>query len=325
MKRTAALLLCLSLLFFGLGPLFGRMGSHWKITRTRPQIAYKYVKNDDKTPTLLIVHGGPGDNSAYLMGPMAKELQSQYNVIWYDQRGTGKSERNLSPENYAAIYHAEDIGRVLDAAGVSQAILVAHSWGGIPAGIFASRYPEKVKAYINICATGSFLDTNSGLIRSLKNYYRKDPSKLSKIKDIEEMSHGFFRFISTMKLAREAGLYYMDYKKTKAETDEYLREAVISGEYSTEEIQESENALYLPMEFHSLDTTEIYSILNKITAPTLLIGGKYDRVVDIESMKRYGRGIKGSKLIVFDNSGHHPFQEEPDRFFKTIDDFIGNL
>lgn len=299
--------------------------SRWQYTETSPHIAFKYVNKYSGAPTLLIVHGGPGDNSAYLIETLGKQLENKYNIIWYDQRGAGKSERDLSYDMYAITAHVEDIKRVQEAAGVDKVILVAHSWGGVPAGIYAAKYPEKVRAFVNINGTGSFLDIDDSLIKSLKIYFHDNLAKLDEIKAIEGLPHGFLRFIKRAKLAREAGLYYKDYPKTKKEIADYLKKAVEEGEYSEKEIEESEDALYLPMEYDSLDTVEIYSALAQVKAPTLIIAGMFDKVVSVESLKKYQLAISGAKLIVFEDSGHHPFQEEPDKFYQTFDGFMASL
>jgi proline iminopeptidase len=327
MKRSSFLIGVVLLLSFSLHcqKPFDSKTSNWQMTETKPRIAFKYVHNHNATPTLLIIHGGPGDNSAYLMGPCAKPLEEKYNVIWYDQRGTGKSERDLSYDAYATTSHVEDIRRVQEVVGVQQVILVAHSWGGMLAGFYAARYPEKVKAFININGTGSFLDIDHNLINYLKEFYKSDPKKMADARKVEEMPHGFLKFIRRAKLAREAGLYYKDYAKTKKEIASYLEQAVISGEYTKEEIKESDDALRMAMDYHSLDTAEIYSILPEIKASTLVIAGAYDKIVDTDSLEKYQRAIPNAKLVIFENSGHHPFQEEPDKFYSVINDFITQL
>gem|GEM_PF-5518641 len=294
----------------------------WQNTHTEPSIAFRYDHAHAGAPTLLVVHGGPGDNSAYLMESVGQRWATKYNIIWYDQRGTGKSQRNLSYDMYATTHHVEDIKRVQDAAGISQVILVAHSWGGIPAGLYAARYPDRVRAFVNINGTGSFLDVDRSLLAALKQYYHEQPAILAEIADIERLPHGFLRFIKRAKMARAAGLYYKDFQLTKHAIAVSLQEAVRSGEYTEAEIAESEEALQIPLEFHSLDTVDIYSALTNITSPTLVTAGTYDKVVDVDSARRYQSAIPHAELVVFTASGHHPFQEEPEQFDAVMDAFI---
>lgn len=297
----------------------------WQQTLDHPRIAYKYLHDHPEAPTLLFVHGGPGDNSAYLIAPLEQRLRVRYNVIWYDQRGTGKSERRLSYHAYATTAHVEDIRRVQDAAGAQRVILVAHSWGAIPAGLYAAQYPDRVRGLININGPGSYLDTEGGLLKYLKIVDQRDPGKLAELKAIEQMPHGFIRFIRLTKCARDAGAYYKEFAKTKGEIAAYLEQAVANGEYTKAEIEESDEALMVPMDLHSLGTTEIYAALEQVQAPTLVIAGKYDHVVDVETVRRYSQAIPNAQLVIFDQSGHHPFQEEPEKFDATLDEFVSHL
>lgn len=294
----------------------------WRYTTDLPRLAYKYIQAHPDAPTLLFVHGGPGDNSAYLMGPLAARLGERYNLCWYDQRGTGKSERDVAYADYSLADHVEDIRRVQEAIGMERVVLVAHSWGGIPAGLYAARYPEKVTAFININGAGSFREIGEHMLQHLKDYYRRQPDKLAAIKAIEQLPRGFEHFIRRAKMAREAGLYYKDYAKTQAEIVRYLQDAVRSGEYTEAEVAESEDALLLPMMYHSLDTVEIYGTLGKVTSPTLVMAGTYDKVVDPPSLRRYARAIPNAEFVLFEQSGHHPFQEEPERFDQVVHEFL---
>lgn len=294
----------------------------WSRTASHPTLAYKFTYHSEQVPTLLFVHGGPGDNSAYWMVPLESRWRTQWNLLWYDQRGAGKSERGLAYDAYSLAAHVEDIRRVQDAAGLERVVLVAHSWGGIPASLYAVRYPERVAALINVSGTGSFQEIGEHLLQHLKAYYRKDAVKLAEVKGIEQRPRGFESFIHRARLAREAGLYYKDFAKTKAEIGELLAAAVRRGEYTEDEVTEAEDALRFAMDYHSLDTADIMATLPQIKCPTLVIAGVHDKVVDVAHLQRYQRAIPGAELVLFERSGHHPFQEEPERFDDVVTAFI---
>ena len=65
--------------------------------------------------------------------------------------------------------------------------------------------------------------------------------------------------------------------------------------------------------------------LRTLTAPTLVIWGKHDRIVPGAVAGEYTRAIKGSRLSIFESSGHLPHEEEPGRFHEELCSFVDHL
>lgn len=77
-----------------------------------------------------------------------QRLASSRRVIRYDKRGLGLSDRPTGPKTYALETQVEDLGAVLDAAGVTRAVLFGWSMGGPVALAYAARYPERVSRLV---------------------------------------------------------------------------------------------------------------------------------------------------------------------------------
>jgi len=66
--------------------------------------------------------------------------------------------------------------------------------------------------------------------------------------------------------------------------------------------------------------------LDKVTVPTLVIaGGMADKMLPTESVKYVHENIPGSRFSVYDDSNHCPFLEEPERFNREVEAFVGAL
>jgi proline iminopeptidase len=90
--------------------------------------------------TLVVVHGGPGADFRYLRGLSA--LAPEFHVVFYDQRGTGLSERRPSPE-LTLEQSLEDLRGVVLHFGQGRPVrLIGHSWGAMLAIGLAARHPE---------------------------------------------------------------------------------------------------------------------------------------------------------------------------------------
>jgi pimeloyl-ACP methyl ester carboxylesterase len=63
--------------------------------------------------------------------------------------------------------------------------------------------------------------------------------------------------------------------------------------------------------------------LRRITVPTLLVWGEQDGLVPVEFGEAYRAAIAGSRLVVLDNAGHAPFDEQKDAFLRAFRQFVG--
>jgi proline iminopeptidase len=71
----------------------------------------------------------------------------------------------------------------------------------------------------------------------------------------------------------------------------------------------------------NLKDWDIRSRLSDIRAPTLVTVGRYDEVTP-KVAETIHKGIRGSRLVVFENSSHLAMWEEPNDYLNTIREFI---
>ena len=90
-------------------------------------------------PTLICLHGGPGfDHSAFK--PAMSALADIAQIIYYDQRGHGRSDTRPSSEWTLDIW-ADDIVRLCDALGLVKPVVLGQSFGGFVAQRYIARHP----------------------------------------------------------------------------------------------------------------------------------------------------------------------------------------
>ncbi|HEY5492296.1 MAG TPA: alpha/beta hydrolase [Gemmatimonadaceae bacterium] len=97
-------------------------------------------------PTIIVVHGGPGVAHDYLR-PEWDQLAGSARLVYYDQRGCGRSARQLP---YSWRSHLDDLERVVNSAvgARGQVVLAGSSWGTRLAILFAAEHPERVSAVV---------------------------------------------------------------------------------------------------------------------------------------------------------------------------------
>ena len=62
--------------------------------------------------------------------------------------------------------------------------------------------------------------------------------------------------------------------------------------------------------------------LKDLDIPTLIFAGRYDGVSTPEYAVQYKRFMPQAKFVMCEHSGHNPYLEEPEMFFKTFDEFF---
>lgn len=93
-------------------------------------------------PVVIVLHGGPGGDYRSLLS--LKPLSDDYQVVFYDQRGSGLSPRvpdeQLTLEQYVADLHS-----IVTTVSPHRPVrLVGHSWGAMLAAAYLDRYPDTV-------------------------------------------------------------------------------------------------------------------------------------------------------------------------------------
>lgn len=93
---------------------------------------------------IIITHGGPGLDQTYLQ-PQLLALAKNHQLIFYDQRGSGKSLGTKLDEDTINIHKfAEDLEKLRAHLKLKKFILMGHSWGGILSMQYAIKYQKNI-------------------------------------------------------------------------------------------------------------------------------------------------------------------------------------
>jgi len=111
---------------------------------------------DPDDPLIICLHGGPGADYRYLLN--SKDLAEEgYNVVFYDQRGSGLSQR--FPLSWYALQGSDALDKMFydDLTGIirhyktspgQKVILLSQSWGSMMATAYAGKYPDAIHGLI---------------------------------------------------------------------------------------------------------------------------------------------------------------------------------
>src|SRR6266550_7220038 len=104
------------------------------VTTTTQSPLYWAKYGQVNAPKLLVLHGGPGADHCYLL-PQMLHLAEKYELIFYDQRGGGRSKSDARiPITWET--HVEDLGAVVEQLRLDPLSIVGYSWGAMLALLY---------------------------------------------------------------------------------------------------------------------------------------------------------------------------------------------
>lgn len=104
---------------------------------------------DPNNKMLVILHGGPGNDYRYLLNCKAFANEGYY-VVFYDQRGSGLSQR-FSKDSYSIQMMLDDLSGVIAhyrSSDAQKIFLLGHSWGAMLATAYINKYPAAINGVV---------------------------------------------------------------------------------------------------------------------------------------------------------------------------------
>jgi len=131
---------------------------------------------------LMIVHGGPGVSHDYLM-PHLLPLARTHQLIFIDERGSGRSEKLEDASQYTVENMVEDVESVRQALRLGKISLLGHSYGGVLAQAYAFKYQQNLT---HLVLGGTFYSTRE-MNKVLADEKRAmPPEALAKLESLEK-------------------------------------------------------------------------------------------------------------------------------------------
>ena len=248
-------------------------------------IEWAYSEGGDKAkPTVMLIHGLSGSRDNW--NRVARYLTPYYHVVIPDlpAHGDTKVPADYDPQIPSMV---ESLRRFNEAASFNKNLNVAgHSLGGAVASLYAAQYFFDVQSLLLIDSAGVF--------KSAQSPYLKDPTLL---RNLVVSKPGDFD--SLMKIAMFNPPFIPAVIKQEQE------KLMISQSANTRKVIEQLIKLY------GFYTPETFALAARaIEAPTLIIWGKEDKIIDINVVPELKALIKNSEEpVILPNVGHTPILE----------------
>jgi len=266
---------------------------------------------------IIVLHGGPDFDQAYLL-PDLDRLADTYRLIYYDQRGRGKSAAGVRPDDVSLTSDLDDLDKVRQHFHLDAVALLGHSWGAVLALEYALRHPSHVshlvlmnpapastadvavfrKAYLE--TLGADMDRQRQIVASAA-YKEGDPEAVT----------ARYRIHFKPALARP-----QDYEKLMAAMHAAF---LAQGKDGIVKARAVEDRL-----MHDTWETDGYDLLPKLRSlriPTLVMAGDHD-FIPVEIAAHIAQTIPNARQVTFKNCGHFAYLECADDVRAALTSFL---
>jgi len=263
---------------------------------------------------LVMIHGGPGMDMGYMVPDFAP-LAEHHRLLFYDQRGGGRSQLLADdPAQYTIARHVADLEALRRHFGLERMTLVAHSFGPAIAASYAIAHPDRVARMILIGPVppraGDMETRYAAAIDS-----RLTPDERASLGRLEvEMVRG----ADPVAACRA---YWAIGVKPRVARDELARR--ITGDFCsvTPAAIRAGYGVAGPHTQASLGDWDLRAGLAAVAAPTLVLHGEAE-AIPMDLVEEWPRALPHAKLVKIPGASHFPYVERPDLVWPAIEEFL---
>jgi proline iminopeptidase len=260
----------------------------------------------ERARTILVLHGGPGAHHDYLL-PQMLELASDHDLLFYDQRGGGRS-RTDDPAPIGFRTQVNDLRLVVEEFHLEPLTILGYSWGGLLAMLYA-------------------LDAvRDRSVRHPRRMILVDPAPVSR--PLRERFEAAFaeRQRGPAVQALRAELQASGLRERDPEAYRQRAFELSVAGYFADPTRARDLTPFRVMGkvqqsiWESLGAFDLVPDLRGVRCPGLVVHGRQDPI-PLESSESAAAAL-GLPLVVLDDCGHVPYVEQPAALFAAIREFL---
>jgi proline iminopeptidase len=297
------------------------MCAHLQSGSPSPRVGYLpagdarlYYREIGSGQPVVVLHGGPDFSQSYLL-PDMDLLASSYRLIYYDQRGRGKSAANVQPEDVTMQSEVRDLEALRSHFHLESLAVLGHSWGGLLAMEYAIRHPNRVSHLILMNTAPASREDYMLFKEARRDSAPADIETLTAMSSTAPYIDGDPDTVAD---------YYRIHFRATLRKPEHLEQVIRSlrSSFTREGILQAwaiEDRLM--NETWLSDNYDLFPVLKQLSIPTLIIHGEHD-FVPVECAAHIAQSIPGARLKVVAECGHFTYLECPEQVHEAIDGFF---
>ena len=252
-------------------------------------------------PTVLMLHGGPGFDHSHLK-PYYSRLAEFAQVIFFDQRGTGRSDLS-SPDKWNLDQWADDVDAFCRKLGIEKPVVTGVSAGGFVALAYAVRYPDG-PGKVMVSGTAA----NMRLDRMLPVFERLGGA------EARAVAEAFWtQADDESRLAPYLETCFPLYYRTPQDPD-WLERATVNAEMLSHFFKPDGEGFRF----------DLLPGLASVKCPVLVLAGEHDPVLPAAQSDDIAAALPGDlvRYEYFPECGHTPERDDPETVFGMMREFI---
>ncbi len=285
----------------------------------------------EENPVLLFLHGGPGVCNRHCILQDHADLQKDFLVVAWDQRGCGGSYHGAKKETLTIERLTDDANELVnylcETYHKDKIFVIGGSWGS-ELGVWLSyRYPARIAAFVGFgqVVNGERNEEISyafaleeagkhGDAKAIETLKRVGPPVMGAYKG------GFKGLMAQRNIMMKYGGYSQNAKK-RSYFGSFVIPVFCSGEYSVSDLYGMVKGyrFVLTEMWPEVGKTDFPKTCTKFDVPIFIFDGVLDQNTPAALVQDWYDQIEApqKELIWFEKSGHNPMGDEPERF-KTL-------
>ena len=262
-------------------------------------------------PALVMLHGGPGVPHDYLT--THDVLAADRRLVYYDQLGCGRSDRPDDPGLWTVERFVEELEALRSALGLGRVHLLGQSWGGSLALAYALTHGDAVAGIVLSSGPASAARYGADAL-ALRNALPADV--------LEELDWHEQRGLTDCPEYQAASMVFNRRHVCRLPRwpEEFHRSmADVSGAVYEQ--------MWGPSEWEPTGVLRDWDVMDRlaeITAPVLVLAGRYDMCTP-EHVAETSERLPAGRAVIFEQSSHLPFFEEPRRYMAVVSAFLAEV
>ncbi len=297
------------------------------------QEQYLIIRGVDRTkPVMLFLHGGPGNPEYAFMKTTNRDIEKDFIMVYWEERGAGKSwSQNIPVESMTLaqlISDTKELSELLTKRFKKDKIyIMGHSWGSLLGILTAYEHPELYYAYFGVgqvCAQFQGEKLSYEWVKEQANIHHDNEAKLHLVRihfpdslaDMDKwmgyimversyvgkfgggVTHGMTSLLPLVKMILNAREY------TVSEKMNFMKASMFSVRYL----------------WPGVIRSNLFQDIDSMRVPVYIFQGKYDYQTPTVLAKRFYDRLKApqKEYFSFEHSAHSPLMEEPARFDSIV-------
>jgi proline iminopeptidase len=265
--------------------------------------------------TIIAIHGGPGVDLESIAGDFAP-LAERHVVIFYDQRGTGRSTLPTDTTRLTAERQVADLEAVREYFGLGQVTLIAHSYGPLLAASYAIAHPDRVKRMVFFGPVpprrGQFWQRFGQSMSS-----RLDSAQLARLADASRRMN-----MPTGDVRQACRDYWAIATRPRlAEPDRTL--PLIRSDLCGSDVAGIRYGLATTnhLVMNSYGDWDLRAALRTVTAPTLIVHGE-EESIPMDLVEEWTTALPNATLLRVPRAAHFTYAERPELVWPAVERFL---